>query len=228
MVEVYAFSAAGGHPVNEDAFLVRPHPADADCWLCCLADGQGGRAGGARAAQFACQTVLQVADRTLLGMLAAARGWGSLLQHSDQSVTADLEAGFTTLVGFCVCRGRIVGASCGDSAVLLVNERGATVLTADQRKDPPVGSGAAVFTGFTAELGRGWRVLGLTDGVWKYVGWDRVIAAARSHPGRSVLDQLQSLARLPRTGAFPDDFTVVVLDEAAETAGASDPDREMR
>ena len=60
--------------------------------------------------------------------------------------------------------------------VLLVNDGGAAVLTADQRKNPPVGSGAAVFTEFTAELGHGWRVLGLTDGVWKYVGWDRVIA----------------------------------------------------
>jgi hypothetical protein len=150
-----------------------------------------------------------------------------LLPHADQAVAADPEAGFTTLIGFCVRRGRIVGASCGDSAVLLVNDWGAAVLTAEQRKDPPVGSGAAVFTEFTAELGRGWRVLGLTDGVWKYVGWDRVIAVARSHPGRSVLDGLQSLARLPRTGQFPDDFTVVVLAEAAESDGAPDTGRDQ-
>jgi hypothetical protein len=227
MVEVHAFSESGGHPVNEDAFLIRPHPEDADCWLCCLADGQGGRAGGARAARLACETALRVADRTPVGMLAAARGWAFLLPHADQAVAADADAGFTTLVGFCVRRGRVVGASAGDSAVLLVNYREATILTADQRKNPPVGSGAAVFTEFTAELGRGWRVLGLTDGVWKYAGWDRVIGVARSHRGPSVLDGLASLARLPRTGAFPDDFTAVVLDAAAEPAPAPDAGREI-
>jgi hypothetical protein len=216
MVEVHAFSEAGGHPANEDAYLIRRHPADADCWLCCLADGQGGRAGGARAAQLACDTVIRAADRTPVGMLASARGWAFLLPHADQAVTADREAGFTTLVGFCVRRGRVVGASCGDSAVLLVNDHGATILTADQRKDPPVGSGAAVFTEFTAELGRAWRVLALTDGAWKYVGWDRVIDSARSYGGQSVLGRLQELARLPRSGAFQDDFTAVILDEAAE------------
>jgi serine/threonine protein phosphatase PrpC len=48
MVSVITFSEAGGHPVNEDAFAVERHPADSECWLCFVADGQGGRAGGAR------------------------------------------------------------------------------------------------------------------------------------------------------------------------------------
>jgi serine/threonine protein phosphatase PrpC len=216
MVEVHAFSEAGGHPANDDAYLMRPHREDADCWLCCLADGQGGRAGGALAARLACETSMRAAERTPVEVLAAARWWRLLLPDADRAVTSETDAGFTTLAAFCVRRGQVVGASCGDSAVLLVNDRGATILTAGQLKNPPVGSGAAVFTEFTAELGRGWRVLGLTDGVWKYVGWDRVIDLARSHRGQAVLDELQSLARLPRTGAFRDDSTAVVLEEAAE------------
>ncbi len=38
MIRVLSFSEAGGHAVNEDAFLVEPHPADGACWLGCLAD----------------------------------------------------------------------------------------------------------------------------------------------------------------------------------------------
>ena len=55
------------------------------------------------------------------------------------------------------------------------------------------------------------RVLGLTDGVWKYVGWDRVIAEARAHRGQELVDALAALARLPGSGRFQDDFTVVAL-----------------
>jgi hypothetical protein len=44
MVAVFSFTEVGGHLVNEDAFLVQPHPQDPACWLLLLADGQGGRA----------------------------------------------------------------------------------------------------------------------------------------------------------------------------------------
>ena len=168
MVAVHAVSEAGGHPVNEDAYLVRPHPASAECWLCCLADGQGGSAGGGRAARLACQTVMDAACRTPVGMLAGAPAWGFLLRSADEAVAADREAGLTTLVGFCVRRDRVVGASCGDSAVLLVGGGGTTVLTAEQVKNPPVGSGAAGFAEFAAELAPDWAIVAMSDGVWKY------------------------------------------------------------
>ena len=57
------------------------------------------------------------------------------------------EAGFTTLIGFSVREDKITGASCGDSAVLAVCGSGEiTELTRLQFKDPPVGSGEAVFS----------------------------------------------------------------------------------
>ncbi len=215
MVEVHTISEPGGHAINEDAYFFNAHPTDAGCWLCCVADGQGGRAGGARAAQLACQSVIEVACRTPVGMLVGARAWGFLLQGADQSIAADSEAGFTTLIGFCIRLGRIVGASSGDSAVLLLNRERDAILTDGQAKNPPVGSGSAVLTEFTAELGDGWRVLAMTDGVWKYVGWNRVISTTRNLSGRAVLEELRELARLPRTSELQDDFTAILVSPEA-------------
>jgi serine/threonine protein phosphatase PrpC len=216
VLEVHAITEPGGHAVNEDTHLFQMHPTDAGGWLCCLADGQGGRAGGARAAQLACQTVMQAACRTPIETLTHTGGWGLVFQSADQSVAADPEAGFTTLVGFCICCGRIVGASCGDSAVMLLNQAGTAILTDRQVKNPPVGSRAAVFTGFATELGEWWRVLAMTDGVWKYIGWDRVASVARSYSGRAVLEALREHAQLPGSGELQDDFTAVLVGPAAE------------
>jgi serine/threonine protein phosphatase PrpC len=112
MIRASSFTAAGGHAVNEDAFLVRELPPDA--WLIVLADGQGGRAGGARAAQLACQTAVEHATR------AASFDWREVLAAADAAVAADRDAGFTTLVGLSVSAGRVAGASCGDGAAVAV------------------------------------------------------------------------------------------------------------
>ena len=72
----------------------------------------------------------------------------------------------------------VAGASSGDSAALLVAGRHATELTAGQRKDPPVGSGVATAVPFAVTARGPWRLLVMSDGVWKYVGWDRVVEVA--------------------------------------------------
>jgi serine/threonine protein phosphatase PrpC len=120
MVSALSFSEAGGHPANEDACAVRQHPAAADCWLCLLADGQGGQAGGARAARLACDTALALALEQPPERLADGPTWAAILGRADAAVCADDAAGYTTLVGLCATAGRVAGASCGDSAALLV------------------------------------------------------------------------------------------------------------
>jgi hypothetical protein len=219
MVDVVTFSEAGGHPANEDAFEVQPHPAEAGCLLCALADGQGGRAGGAVAARLACRMAIASASRLPPDQLTRLAAWPTLLRSADAAVCADPQAGFATLLAFCVWGESLCGASSGDSAVLLINGDGsAEELTARQVKNPPVGSGAAVWVPFAARLVRPWAVLALSDGVWKYAGWEGVLEAARAHRGPSLLEALQVRARLPRSGRFADDFTLVVLhDAAAET-----------
>jgi PPM family protein phosphatase len=199
MLSVESFSESGGHPANEDAFRVQPHPLDDQCWLCFVADGQGGRAGGAAAAQRACEAALETALEFPPMKLIDSRLWPNILHLADVAVKADADAGFTTLVGLCVYRKQIVGASSGDSAVLLWDCGICTELTAAQQKNPPIGSGAAVPVPFVAALNPPWRALVISDGVWKYAGWDRLIEGqadrSRCSPHRAIDHRRVATAR---------------------------------
>jgi len=177
---------------------------------------QGGRAGGARAAQLACQVGLDAALR-LSPQSLASPSWPGLLAQADRAVVAGSAAGFTTLVGLCVTDTHVCGASCGDSAVLALSTGDQPrELTRQQQKNPPVGSGEAVFAPFALDLTFPWKVLVMSDGVWKYAGWQRILDAARRESGATLLAALQSAARLPGSGRFPDDFTVVVFEQDGE------------
>ncbi len=210
MLHVVTHSEAGGHPTNEDAFAVCPHPDDAASLLVALADGQGGRAGGGQASRLACATFLDLACRLPLSRLVFPVAWNDLLRRVDQAVADDPAAGFTTFVAFCVVGERVFGASCGDSAAVLYSgDTPAEVLTSRQAKNPPVGSGSAVFTRFAAALVRPWAIAALTDGVWKYAAWDAVLGGLMEK-GEEYIRSLRGRAALP-SGALQDDFTLVVV-----------------
>lgn len=199
MTRTHSFTVAGGHPVNEDAFALWPHEGG---WGVALADGQGGRAGGGRAAQLACATVA-----------SSTGSWAGRLTAADAAVAADREAGFTTLVALHIADNRVFGASCGDSAAVAVCAGAAPkVLTSRQFKNPPAGSGEASFVPFELELTVPWRVLVMSDGVWKYASWDRVWDFAVRLSGDELIEALKDAARLKESGEFPDDFTVVLLE----------------
>ena len=214
MVSVHSFSEVGGHLHNEDAFAVQSHPSNGELIFCCVADGQGGRSGGGRAARLACRIATELVVNLSPARLMDPLTWTDVLRRIDEAVEADDAAGFTTFVGLCWCDNRLVGASSGDSAALLLCEGEAIELTRGQRKNPPVGSGAASAVTFEAVVDRSARVLVLTDGVWKYVGWNRVIETARGERGDALIAALQVPARLPGSGKFQDDFTVILLQPA--------------
>lgn len=212
MVDVQSCSEVGGHLLNEDAFCAQLHPENAECWLCVVADGQGGQPGGGPAARLACQTVLAAAIRCKPEKLIDPFEWPGILRAADTAVAADPTAGFTTLIGLCIYQGRVAGASSGDSAALLISEGKAIALTAAQHKNPPVGCGEAAIVPFAATIKQPWKVLLMSDGVWKYVGWERVIEVASRATGLEIIAELQQLARLPGNGQFQDDFTIVLLE----------------
>jgi serine/threonine protein phosphatase PrpC len=219
MCTVLSHSEAGGHSLNEDAFEVRQHPELRSCWIGALADGQGGRTGGAEAARLACRAVIEAVASRPAAVAARAETWDAALRQADGRVLADPETGFTTLIGFAVAGGQVAGASCGDSALWLMGaDRRASDLTMRQVKDPPVGSGEASPTPFAARLPAAWIVLAMTDGVWKYVGREVIWDLLRTHRGPALLEALLARARLPRTGGLQDDFTAVVL-EATTPSG---------
>lgn len=218
MIHVLSYTEAGGHPVNEDAFLARPHSADPDCWLVILADGQGGRAGGAHAAQLACETAAALASKVHPVDLVESSRWQEILSRTDAAVSADENAGFTTLIGLCIRTGRLAGASCGDSAAIAASRGTLSELTSRQFKDPPVGSGEADFIPFEMDLVRPWRVLVMSDGVWKYAGWDKINNSFARFDGQELVAVLQNAARLRTSGTFPDDFTVVLLESEQDSS----------
>jgi hypothetical protein len=212
MIHVFSHSEAGGHAENEDAFELRPYPRGADCWLCAVADGQGGRSGGAAAARLACRTCLDGAGASPQVELLLPSNWVRIVQTADRAVANDPSAGLTTLIGFCLTQDWICGASSGDSA-LLVQSAGAAaeILTSGQMKNPPVGSGAVAALPFGHRLERPWVVLAMTDGVWKYAGWGTVLEVAAHTQGQDIIPSLLCRARLPRSGELQDDFTLLVL-----------------
>lgn len=214
MTHVYTESLPGGHAHNEDAYEVLSHPQDAGFLLCALADGQGGQSGAAASARLACRSALDAASVCLPTRLTDPAVWADLLRRADNAVARAPDAGFTTLVAFCVGPNFVCGASSGDSALLLVNpNRAHLILTERQRKNPPVGSGAAAFVGFAAELRPPWTLVAMSDGVWKYAGWENVLRIASEQQGEGIISSLRRYAALPRTGLLQDEFTVVLVQD---------------
>ena len=199
MIRTFTHTEVGGHAHNEDAFVLRPHPDDPQSFLGAVADGQGGRPGGGAAAQCACETFLRVASQATLPELMLLRVWDDILAYVDRTVADDAEAGFTTLVTFCIAGDHLAGASCGDSALAVAAaQTEPLILTSRQSKNPPVGSGAALFVPFSAALSPPWTVLALTDGVWKYTGWDTVLKVAAGAPDEAIRSLRQRRASFDR------------------------------
>lgn len=204
-------SEPGDGHANEDVVQVRPHLESAGLLLCSLADGQGGQAGGAAAARIAVEESLRAAASFPAKELLHAAPWYAILSAADDAVAEDNDAGFCTLVSLCVSENHVCGTSCGDSGALLFNVGQEILLTEDQRKNPPVGSSAAHPVAFSVRLKPGWKLLVVSDGVWKYVGWEQVAAIARRHQGEALIAALRQAALESGGGRLQDDFSVALL-----------------
>jgi serine/threonine protein phosphatase PrpC len=203
---------SAGHD-NEDVVLVRELPDHPSCWIGAIADGQGGRFGGAKAAQIACESIVNAACELPFQRLTSPGIWWDFFRTADSSVCADSQAGFTTMIAFCVLNGQVHGASCGDSAAYLYNAGLQLVeLTAGQEKNPQIGSGRTSCRTFSSTLAKPWSLLATTDGVWKYVGRDKVTDLLKTTTGRDLASLLEASGRLPGSGKFPDDFSFALIE----------------
>lgn len=203
------YSEAGHNHANEDRIKVARHSFDAQ--FCTLADGMGGQAGGAQAATIAVQAAREMASSSSIEDLCREASWLQILSSADDAVEADASAGFTTLIAFCIGEDFICGASCGDSAILLLHNDKPILLTENQRKSPPVGSSAAQPVGFSQKLEAPWKVLAMSDGVWKFVGWDAMTENCRSFDGTNLILKLRELAA-GNANKLPDDFTIALFE----------------
>jgi hypothetical protein len=206
----------GGKEVNEDFVLARRHPSGGERHVCVLADGQGGRSNGALAARTACETVWARAMEHPFDSLLQRSSFSTLMYAADNAVCRT--EGFTTLVALALDETSVIGASSGDSKIFYAQKpNGSGELeivewTARQQKNPPVGSGEAMFIPFSCEAIGGGRILMLSDGVWKYCGFE-AICAAFELPSFADAPGFLRAATLKRSGtSLPDDFSVIAIE----------------
>ncbi|HMF11691.1 MAG TPA: hypothetical protein VKE94_05275 [Gemmataceae bacterium] len=64
---------------------------------------------------------------------------------------------------------------------------------------------------FNGTLDARWLVLAMTDGVWKYTGWEVILRIAAEKRREDVIGCLLNRARLARSGKLQDDFTILVI-----------------
>lgn len=191
---------------NQDRVLIFHHEAAV---IVAVADGVGGRAGGAEAAQGA---VVQVQDAiaavTKPSVLARASFWTQLLTEIDKNLSDDAVAGETTLVALAILDGRVTGASVGDSGAWLIAQRSLRVLTDRQRAKPFLGSGAAFPVGFREKVNDD-VLLVATDGLLKYSGEEGICDIVRQHDLPEASQRLVEMVRL-RSGSLWDDTSVAL------------------
>jgi PPM family protein phosphatase len=168
--------------------------------LLVVADGAGGVAWGAEAAQTVVDTVRG---------LDAARSYDcvEILRGLDARLASASAPGQTTAVIAFVTNEEIVGASVGDSGGWMLAGIWLNLLE-DQRHKPLLGTRDAVPIAF-GPFPMGERVLLGSDGLFKYVDAERIGQIARHSSLEKAASDLVQAARLP-SGALQDDIAVVI------------------
>jgi serine/threonine protein phosphatase PrpC len=190
-----------GNPENQDRGLVLH---DGPRLVLCIADGAGGRSGGAEAASLAIKLIREDAFRLNNGDACV-----EALRRMDDTMAKDSVAGETTCALAIVTPQEIFGASVGDSGVWWIPETGDLLnLTEGQQRKPFAGSGGAWPVAFGRRNQPGWLLLA-TDGLLKYTSAGRIVGVCREQPVELAAKLLIDLVRYP-SGGLPDDVTVIL------------------
>ena len=177
-----------------------------DSLLIGVADGAGGRAGGAAAADTVVQLVRDVGAGANTHALPSAARWCKLLEALDRRAATDPAVGETTAVVMSVSGGRIEGASVGDSAAWLIDDRQVLDLTSSQERKPGLCTGQAIMVPFAARLETA-TLLVATDGLLKYTSRETIVRLARAQDLQDAAKSLIDAVRL-RSGKLNPGMTL--------------------
>lgn len=64
---------------------------------------------------------------------------------------------------------------------------------------------------FESKRAAGSPLLLMSDGVWKFVGFERIAQAAWLHRGAELFWQLRELQLAGNAGKLPDDFSIIAV-----------------
>jgi serine/threonine protein phosphatase PrpC len=167
-----------------------------------VADGAGGTAGGAEAADH----VVEAVRKAVASPDGRQLDPYSLLRDIDRDLAS--HGGETTAVVAIVSASGIVGASVGDSGAWLVRPDGHLDLTSQQIRKPLLGSRCARPVRFRSGALDGTLVVA-TDGLLKYAKLRDICAKAHDTDLAAVPDGLVRLVRL-QGGGLQDDVAIVV------------------
>jgi serine/threonine protein phosphatase PrpC len=159
--------------VLEDRAEVFKHGASL---ILVVADGAGGTAGGAEAAE----AVVRAVGNASAGVasLHDPEFWRQLLSERDGALADDSEAGETTAVAAAVSSDGITGVSVGDSGAWLITPGGYDELTISQHRKPRLGTGEAIPVPFSMRPWHGTLLLA-SDGLFKYATDEKICEVAR-------------------------------------------------
>jgi serine/threonine protein phosphatase PrpC len=162
-----------------------------------VADGAGGTAAGAEAAETVVREVTAVAS-----LACDAEGWCESLRQTDYRVGS----GEATCVVVARSASGIVGASVGDSRAWLL-EDDLIDLTSGQVRKPLLGTGEARPVGFSHPPSQG-LLLVCTDGFCNYVRRERLLREILWIDFAVLARKLVEMVRLP-SGELWDDIGLV-------------------
>jgi len=173
-----------------------------------VADGAGGTAGGAAAANLVVEEVRLAFE--LGSNLLDSNVCKQLLLECAAKLEAEA-IGQTTAVILATNRKEIAGASVGDSVAWLIGTEGWSDLTEGQPRKPLLGESRVNPLAITSKLSSGNALLLATDGLVKYVPPERIWAAVQRHLGvDETCAELVRLARLPNS-SLQDDVGLVIM-----------------
>jgi PPM family protein phosphatase len=202
-MRTWTVSVGAGSRCEDRAKVIEGHGS----LVAVVADGSGGMAGGAEAAEL----LIRMVEKGLPSdpASASAGDWVRLLGEADLAILDDPVAGETTAVIAAITPSAIAGASVGDSEAWLISDQGVLYLTSHQKRKPLLGSGVAIPSAFQADFSSPQVLLLATDGLIKYAPYDRIRPTALNPSLEDAAARLLKLATLPR-GGLQDDVTFIL------------------
>lgn len=203
----YAIAAASARAASDDRVAVIERGA---ALVVVVADGAGGRPGGADASAAVEKAVRDACVAG--GDPFDVRAWSALLREIDGALAKKM-VGESTAIVLAVEEGVVAGVSVGDSEAWLVRGDEVERLTAKQGR-ARIGSGRTAPVPFFARMGERTLVVA-SDGLFGHASREAIVAAVATRPVAGIAQRLLHVARLA-SGAYADDTSTVVIPSTGE------------